>query len=79
MRDDPKHIGLDDPTYQALRTAVFYGSCVSGWCLYSWGALLAHLRKELSLRRRLWLIGIFLFAWLLFLADPNRRFEWWLD
>jgi len=25
----------------------------------------------------LWLI--FLLAWLLFVADPGRRFEWWLD
>ena len=25
------------------------------------------------------LIGLFLLAWLVFVADPGRRFEWWLD
>jgi hypothetical protein len=40
MSDDPKHIGLDDPTYQMLRSAVIYSSCFAGWCLYTWGALL---------------------------------------
>lgn len=79
MSDDPKHIGLDDPTYQALYSAVVYGSCFAGWCLYTWGALLVHLRKELTTRRMLWLIGIFLLSWLIFVADPGRRFEWWLD
>ena len=79
MSDDPKHIGLDDPTYQTFRDAVIYGSCFTGWCLYTWGALLVHLRKSLTTRRMLWLIGIFLLAWLLFVADPGRRFEWWLD
>lgn len=79
MSDDPKHIGLDDPTYQTLRSAVIYGSCFAGWGLYTWGALLVHLRRNLTTRRMLWLIGIFLLAWLLFVADPGRRFEWWLD
>ena len=79
MSDDPKHMGLDDPTYQTLRSAVIYGSCFAGWGLYTWGALLVHLRKTLTTQRMLWLIGIFLLAWLLFVADPGRRFEWWLD
>ncbi|MFL6201760.1 MAG: hypothetical protein ACJ76J_21515 [Thermoanaerobaculia bacterium] len=79
MHDDPKHIGLDDPTYQMFRAAVIYGSCFTGWGLATWGALLVHLRGSLTTRRMLWLIGIFLLAWLLFVADPGRRFEWWLD
>lgn len=79
MSDDPKHIGLDDPAYQAFRAAVIYGSCFAGWCLYTWGALLVHLRRNLTIRRMLWLVGIFLFAWLLFVADPGRRFIWWMD
>jgi hypothetical protein len=79
MRDDPKHIGLDDPTYQMLRSAVIYASCFAGWGLATWGALLVHLRRNLTTRRMLWLTGIFLLAWLLFVADPGRRFEWWLD
>jgi hypothetical protein len=79
MSDDPKHIGLTDPTYQTLRSAVIYASCFAGWGLATWGALMVHLRRNLTTRRMLWLIGIFLFAWLLFLADPGRRFEWWLD
>lgn len=79
MSDDPKHIGLDDPTYQTLRAAAIYGSCFAGWGLYTWSALLVHLRKTLTTQRMLWLIGLFLLSWLLFVADPGRRFEWWLD
>lgn len=79
MRDDPKHIGLDDPIYQTLRAAVIYGSCFAGWGLATWGALLVHLRRSLTTRRMLWTIGLFLLSWLLFVADPGRRFEWWLD
>ena len=79
MSDDPKYIGLDDPTYQTFRAAVIYGSCFAGWGLYTWAALLVHLRRSLATRRMLWTIRLFLLAWLLFVADPGRRFEWWLD
>jgi hypothetical protein len=79
MTDDPKHIGLDDPTYQALQAAVVYSSCFAGWGIATWGALLVHLRRNLTIQRMLWMVGLFLLAWLVFVADPGRRFEWWLD
>lgn len=79
MTDDPKHIGPDDPAYQTLQAAVIYSSCFAGWGIATWGALLVHLRKELTTQRMLWMIGLFLLSWLVFVADPGRRFEWWLD
>ena len=47
MTDDPKHIGLDDPAYEALQAAVVYSSCFAGWGIATWGALLVHLRRNL--------------------------------
>ncbi|HYU35874.1 MAG TPA: hypothetical protein VEW48_27265 [Thermoanaerobaculia bacterium] len=79
MRDDPKYIGLDDPTYQRLSIVVIYAFCFTGWCLYTWGGLMLHLRKSLTTRKVLWLVALFVLTWLVFSYDPGKRFEWWLD
>jgi hypothetical protein len=79
MSDDPKYIGLHDSVYQGLRAAYVDASAFAGWGLLTWGALVWHLRKSISARRMLWLIGIFLLAWLAFLYEPGNRYGWWLD
>jgi hypothetical protein len=54
-------------------------SAFVGWGLLTWGALVWHLRKSISGKRMLWLIGIFLLGWVVFLYEPGNRYEWWLD
>jgi hypothetical protein len=79
MSDDPKYIGLHDSVYQGLRDFYVDASAFAGWGLITWGALVWHLRKSISAKRILWLIGIFLLAWLAFLDEPGNRYNWWLD
>jgi len=77
--DDPKYIGADDPAYRSLSRAFVYASAFAGWGLFTWGALLFHLRCSLTAARLRWLMGVFLAAWIVFLCEPGGRYIWWLD
>ena len=79
MMDDPKHICHQDTLYQTLLTNFPYATAFGGWRIYSFGALLLHLRRQIPPARLGWMVAAFLLAWMLLVGEPGGRFEWWLD
>lgn len=76
---DPKHICAYDALYQRLYHLTHYVQAFAGWGLYTWGALMLHLRRSLTRKQLLWHIVVFIAAWMIFIYEPGGRFVWWLD
>ena len=79
MINDPKLLARDDAAYQQMYHVVNYTEAFAGAGVWAWGALLLHLRRRLTLKDWALLVGLFVAAWLVFIVEPGRRFEWWLD
>ncbi len=79
MMDDPRNICQQDAVYKALCSDVFYANAFGGWSIISVGALMLHLRRQISSTRLIWMAVMFLLVWMLFVGEPGGRYAWWLD
>jgi hypothetical protein len=79
MMDDPKLICQQDTVYKDLCSGVSYACAFGGWSIISVGALMLHLRRQVSPTHLVWMAVLFFLAWTLFVGEPGGRYKWWLD
>lgn len=79
MIDDPGNIVPHAASFQMMRHVVAYTEAFAGAGVWSWAALILHLRRRLTVKDWALLVGLFVTAWLIFMGEPGRLFEWWLD
>ena len=79
MIDDPKNIAGHNAPYQTMYHVVDYTEAFVGALVWVWAALLLHLRRRLTGVQWAILVAVFLLSWTVFMIEPGRRFEWWLD
>jgi hypothetical protein len=59
MMDDPKLICQQDAVYKALCSGVSYAIAFGGWSMISVGALMLHLRRQISPTHLVWMAVCF--------------------
>ncbi len=79
MINDPKWIGKDDAIWGLLLHVNCKAEAFAGWGLFTWAALMLHLRRSLTTKQLIWHVVIFVAAWMIFLYEPGGRFWWWMD
>ncbi len=77
--DDANHICKHDVLYQMLHSVSVYSVAFGGWSIFCFGALVLHLRRQVSPVRLRWMAFVFLASWIVFGIEPGQRYAWLLD
>ncbi|BDI33722.1 hypothetical protein CCAX7_57730 [Capsulimonas corticalis] len=79
MLDDPNNFQFNDPWYDRLDGLTCIADGIGWCCLYASIALTIRFSPQITMRRRIIMVCLFLVSWTVFVHEPNQLFWWRLD